>query len=77
MTDSSGADKQVASITFGIFIGLIVFTIVKALRQTWGIWSRTKNAWNRYLWMMWVEVLVNLVFAITTYMYIDGIIKGR
>jgi hypothetical protein len=77
MTTSEPPDMRVASITFGIFIGLVIFTIVKALRQTWGIWGRTKNAWNKYLWMMWIEVVVNLVFAITTYMYIDGMIQAR
>lgn len=77
MTKSSASDKEVASVFFGLFIGLTFFTTAKAVRQTRRIWKRTKNAWNWYLWMVWIELFVNLVFAITTYLYIDGIIKGR
>jgi len=77
MSISFAAEKEIPAIFFGVFIGLIFLTSVKALRQTWGIWNRTKNAWNRYLWMVWVSLGTNLVFSITTYMYIDGMIKER
>jgi len=75
MVASTPASMENASIFFGLFIGLIFFTAVKAVRQTWIIWHRTKNVWNWYLWMVWIELTVNFVFALTTYLFIHGTIK--
>jgi hypothetical protein len=70
-------DLEVASIFFGFFFALFFFTALKVMRQTWSIWSRTKRFMIFYLWMIWVEITVNLIFAITTYLYLRGIIKPR
>jgi hypothetical protein len=77
MANSQGADMEVASIFLGAFLSLLFFTAVKALRQTWSIWKRIRDPWNWYSWMVWIEVIVNFVFSITTYMYIRGDIKPR
>ena len=68
-------DLELATIFFGIFIGLFFFTLVKVVRQTSAIWKRNKDVWNFYLWMIWVETATNLIFAVTTYLFIRGMIK--
>jgi hypothetical protein len=70
-------DLEVASIFFGLFLGLLFFTSTKVVRQSRSIWKRTQSLSNWYLWMIWVEVTVNFIFALTTYMYIHGIILPR
>jgi len=68
---------DLASIYFGLFFGIFVFTIAKIVKQTRTIWRRTRSIVNPYLWMIWVEAIVNLVFAIITYLFLNGIIPGR
>jgi hypothetical protein len=68
---------QVASIIFGFFLGIFFFTLIKVLRQTWSIWKRTQTVLNWYLFLIWTEVIVNFVFATTTYMYLTGIFPPR
>jgi len=67
-------DLELATIFFGVFIGLFFFTVVKVLKQTVVIWKRTQDPWNRYLWMIWVVTVTNFIFALTTYLFIRGII---
>jgi len=77
MGSSNSSDMEVASIFFGLFFGLLSFTAMKVVRQTWTIWKRTQSVWNGYLWMIWVEGIVNVIFAVTTYMYLRADIKPR
>jgi len=74
---SDSGDLELATIFFGIFIGLFFFTIVKVFKQTLSIWKRTQDVWNIYLWMIWVETTANLIFALTTYLFIRGVIHPR
>jgi hypothetical protein len=68
---------DLASIYFGLFLGVFAFTFAKAVEQTRGIWERTRSLANLYLYMIWVEAWVNFVFALITYLYLNGIIQGR
>ncbi|KAK2764497.1 hypothetical protein FQN54_009192 [Arachnomyces sp. PD_36] len=68
-------ELEVASIFFGFFFGVFIFTATKVTRQTWGIWKRSRRLMNIYVWMIWVELIVNFVFALTTYLYLRGVIK--
>lgn len=70
-------DLEFASIFLGLFAGLFVFTTMKVARQSWRIWGRTKSLVNFYLWAIWIETIVNFVFALTTYLYIRGNILPR
>ncbi|KAH7111882.1 hypothetical protein B0J11DRAFT_191543 [Dendryphion nanum] len=65
---------ELFSIFFGAFLGLFVPTSAKAMQQTWSIWRRTRSLTNAYLYMVWVEVIVNLIFAVTTYLYLCKVI---
>ncbi|KAL1957342.1 hypothetical protein VTO42DRAFT_6131 [Malbranchea cinnamomea] len=70
------ASTVLASIFFGLFWGLFAPTALKAAHQTWRIWKRTRSFLNAYLWMIWVEALVNLFFATITYLYVSKVIPG-
>jgi len=65
------------AIFFGVFIGLFFYTLSEVAKQTWQIWRRTHSIVNWYLWMIWTECLVNLVFALTMYLFIRGTIEQR
>ncbi|KAH7408861.1 hypothetical protein BKA64DRAFT_618559 [Cadophora sp. MPI-SDFR-AT-0126] len=65
---------ELYSIFFGLFMGLFVFTTSKVVQQTQSIWKRTRSLRNIYLYMIWTEAIVNLIFSITTYLYLCGVI---
>ncbi|KAH7080026.1 hypothetical protein BKA63DRAFT_590349 [Paraphoma chrysanthemicola] len=67
---------ELYSIFFGAFLGLFVPTAGKAMQQTWSIWQRTRSLRNAYLYMIWVEGIVNLIFAIVTYLYLCEVIPS-
>lgn len=68
---------DLASIYFGLFLGLFVFTLVKIIGQTRKILQRSRAFRNAYLYMIWTEATVNFIFAIVTYLFLNGIIPGR
>jgi hypothetical protein len=70
-------DLEVPSIFLGTFAGLFFLTITKVAQQSWRIWGRTHSLANLYLWMIWTEAIVNVIFALTTYLFIRGDIPGR
>ncbi|KAH6610506.1 hypothetical protein Trco_000526 [Trichoderma cornu-damae] len=65
---------QLASLYFGTFIGVFVFAFAKIIHQTHTIWTRTRSLLNAYLFFIWIEALVNLIWAVITYLYLCGII---
>jgi hypothetical protein len=73
----STQDLEVASIFFGLFLGLFAFTSMKAVRQSWTIWGRTKSVSNFYLWAIMIETVATITFAITTYLFLRGDILPR
>jgi hypothetical protein len=68
---------DLASLYFGLFLAVFVFTLTKVVVQTRVIWRRTRSLANPYLWMIWVEAWVNLAFALSTFLFINGVIHGR
>ncbi|PKS08176.1 hypothetical protein jhhlp_005452 [Lomentospora prolificans] len=67
---------DLASIYFGLFLGVFVFTFAKVLDQTQTIWRRTHSLVNAYVIMIWTETWVNFAFALITYLFLNGIIRG-
>ncbi|KAI5456073.1 hypothetical protein BGZ63DRAFT_436110 [Mariannaea sp. PMI_226] len=65
---------DLASIYFGLFLGIFVFTLAKSLEQTRSIWRRTRSLANIYLYMIWFEAWVNFIFAIITFLFLNKII---
>ncbi|KAL6408150.1 hypothetical protein AUP68_08524 [Ilyonectria robusta] len=52
---------DLASIYFGLFVGVFVFTFAKAVQQTRGIWRRTRSLHHAYVYMIWVEAWTQLL----------------
>ena len=68
---------DLASIYFGFFLAVFVFTQAKVVQQTRTIWRHRRSLLNSYLLMIWVEAWVNFVFALITYLFLNGVIPGR
>ncbi|KAF4341635.1 hypothetical protein FBEOM_4430 [Fusarium beomiforme] len=68
---------DLASIYYGLFLGVFVFASSKAISQTRAIWKRTHSFRNAYVYMIWIEIWVNFVFALLTFLYLNGIIPGN
>ena len=66
---------DIASLLFGIFIGLFILTLKVVVEQTSTIWKRTRSLRNAYLYMIWVEAIVNLIFSLMTFLFLHGVIK--
>ncbi|KAF9768575.1 hypothetical protein IL306_014093 [Fusarium sp. DS 682] len=67
---------DLASVYYGLFLGVFVFTFAKAVSQTAAIYKRTHSLHNAYLYMIWTEAVVNFTFALITFLYLNGIIPG-
>ena len=68
---------DLASIYFGLFLGVFVFAFAKVAEQTRTIWRHTQSLANPYLYMIWAEAWVNFAFALITFLFLNGIIDGR
>ena len=68
---------DLASIYFGLFIGVFCFTVVYAFQQTRAIWNRTHSLAHAYVIMVWTEVTVNLIFAVISFLYLCGVIPQK
>ncbi|KAM0425966.1 hypothetical protein ACHAPT_008905 [Fusarium lateritium] len=67
---------DLASIYFGLFVGVFIFTIAKVVQQTRNIWKRTHSFHNTYLYLIWAEAWTNFIFAIVTFLFLNNAIKG-
>ncbi|KAJ6781162.1 hypothetical protein PWT90_08255 [Aphanocladium album] len=66
------------SLFFGAFVCAFAFTLIEICKQTRRI-ARRGRVWsskNGYLYMIWIEHIVNLVFAVSTILYLNGTIHG-
>ncbi|KAH6847177.1 hypothetical protein B0I37DRAFT_414939 [Chaetomium sp. MPI-CAGE-AT-0009] len=67
---------DLASFYFGAFLAVFCFTQAKIVQQTRTIWRRTKSIRNGYLWMIWIEAWVNFIWAVKTFLFLNGVIPG-
>lgn len=72
-------DLIVASIAWGFTIGFGWLTTWTALKQTVRIHRRHGNRVyrNAYAWMIWLEILVCLIFALICFLHLRDIIPPR
>ncbi|KAH6888507.1 hypothetical protein B0T10DRAFT_529528 [Thelonectria olida] len=68
---------DLASIYYGLFLGVCVFTFAKIIQQTRAIWKRTHSLHISYLYLIWTEVWVNFIFALITFLYLNDVIHGN
>ncbi|KAL5592614.1 hypothetical protein FOBRF1_013640 [Fusarium oxysporum] len=67
---------EIPSIYFGITIGFVILTSIKAAQQSFAIHKRTRSFFNLYTWMVWTLLLANLLQAVINWLYIRGDLKG-
>ncbi|KAI4599083.1 hypothetical protein KJ359_002040 [Pestalotiopsis sp. 9143b] len=65
-------DIAIASLAFGFTLGFGWLTCWTAARQTWRAYKRSGvDVWrNGYIWMIWLEILVCLTFAIICWLHL-------
>ncbi|KAH0591665.1 hypothetical protein MHUMG1_10596 [Metarhizium humberi] len=69
---------DIAAIYFGLFWGIFPFTAAKAVQQTCKILRRARNLRHHaYLYMIWVELLVNIIFNLASYLHLIGVIQAN
>jgi hypothetical protein len=72
-------DLLIASMALGFTIGFGFLTTWKAMRQTSQIYGRYGNSRlnSPYVWMIWLEILVCLAFAIICILHLVAVIPPR
>jgi hypothetical protein len=69
---------DIAAIYFGLFWGIFPFTAAKAVQQTCKILRRARNLRHHaYLYMIWVELVVNIIFNLASYLHLIGVIQAK
>ncbi|KAK8869261.1 hypothetical protein PGQ11_007839 [Apiospora arundinis] len=73
MAETSKVDYQVASLAAGFALGFGILTVWEATKQT----KRNKNPLrSAYIWMVWGEIVANLILGILAYLFLDGIVSA-
>lgn len=72
-------DLALASLAWGFTIGFGWLTTWTAIKQTRQIYKRLglRVICNAYVWMIWLEILVCLIFGIICWLHLKGIIPPR
>jgi len=72
-------DLQIASIAWGFTLGFGFLTVWTAIRQTADVHRRYgfSRLNSTYVWMIWLEILVCLIFCVICWLYLNGIIPPR
>ncbi|KAI0117444.1 hypothetical protein F4814DRAFT_287381 [Daldinia grandis] len=66
---TSKSDIQVASLAAGFSMGFGILTVWEAIKQT----RRNRNPLrSTYIYMLWGEIVANLVLLVVGYLWIDG-----
>lgn len=79
LEEVSRYDIIIASLALGFTIGFGWLTTWTAAKQTKHVWRRHgMRVWrNAYVWMIWLEIAVCLVFAIICFLYLLHVIPPR
>jgi hypothetical protein len=67
---------DLATLFFGMFMPIFIITVGKAAKQTRSIFRKTGTLQHTYLYLVWGEALANVMFAVTTFLFIQGVING-
>ncbi|KAK7928741.1 hypothetical protein PG985_005739 [Apiospora marii] len=71
--ENTKTDYQVASLAAGFSLGFGILTVWEATKQT----RRNKDPIrSAYIWMIWGEIVANLVLGILAYLFLDGTISA-
>lgn len=67
-------DMNVASIAWGLSLGVLLFNVAKAVRQTRSAWTRRKKV-TSYIALLWAEIISSTILGIMCWFYLEGTIK--
>jgi hypothetical protein len=70
-------DIKLTTFVFGFTLGFASLTTWKAVHQTLKIWKRTNSVTVVYTWMIWFELIVNLVVSVISWLFMEGKISPR
>jgi amino acid transporter len=72
-------DLQIASLAWGFTIGFGFLTTWTAMRQTADMHRRYgySKLNSPYIWMIWLEILVCLIFSVICWLHLNHIIPPR
>ena len=72
-------DLQIASLAWGFTIGFGFLTTWTAIRQSADV-TRRYGYWklnSPYIWMIWLEILVCLIFSVICWLHLNDVIPPR
>jgi hypothetical protein len=67
-------DMNVASIAWGLSLGITIFNMAKAIRQTRSAWNRRKKI-TSYVALIWAEIISSFLLGIMCWFYLRGNIE--
>ncbi|KXJ85544.1 hypothetical protein Micbo1qcDRAFT_108513, partial [Microdochium bolleyi] len=70
----SAIEMNIASLVWGLSMAFAMFSFSNGVRQTWGIWKRTKS-FNTYVTFVWIEWLVCFLLSPILWFYLWGAIQ--
>lgn len=70
----SKSDMNLASIVWGLTIGIAIFSASKAFRQTWHSWKRG-HKWSTYIVLIWSEWIASVTISIISWCFLRGFIR--
>lgn len=69
---TTSGDLQLAAAAAGFFLGFGWLTVIRAYKQTR---ANRAPARSTYIYMLWGEILSNLVLGILTWLYLKDVVK--
>jgi hypothetical protein len=70
-------DRKLATLIWGITLGIGTLTAVKAVEQTLSISRRIGFSKSIYLWMVWILYIDNFIASVIMWLQVNGTIKAR
>ncbi|KAG5794569.1 hypothetical protein H9Q69_006385 [Fusarium xylarioides] len=67
-------DMNIASIAWGLSLGITLFNIAKAIRQTRSAWNRRKRV-TSYIALIWAEIISSFILGVMCWFYLRGDIE--
>ncbi|KAF5632030.1 hypothetical protein F52700_6547 [Fusarium sp. NRRL 52700] len=67
-------DMNIASIAWGLSLGITLFNIAKAIRQTRSAWNRRKRV-TSYIALIWAEIISSFILGVMCWFYLRGDIQ--
>jgi hypothetical protein len=70
------ASMTLATFIWGLSLACGIFSLAKAVNQTWRIWRRAKRP-NAYIVMVWLEWSACVTISVISWLFLEGMIPPR